>query len=94
MRVLCCQNSQTDSDAITLFYILHFVVTEVLTEMSILLIYFVDLFSERGARARGPHGEWKTEKDPQAEDDLFQLPARRSAEALPEGTIPRSARKS
>lgn len=56
--------------------------------------YFVGIFSERRARAWGPHGEWKTEKDPQAEDDLFQLPARCSAEALPEGAVPRSARES
>lgn len=55
---------------------------------------FVLLFSERRARARGPHGEWKTEKDPQAENDLFQLPARRSAETLPEGAVPRPARES
>lgn len=58
------------------------------------LFTFVVICSERRARARGPHGEWKTEKDPQAEDDLLQLPARCSAEALPEGAVPRSARES
>lgn len=55
---------------------------------------FFYFFSERGARARGPHGEWKAKKDPQAEDDLFQLPARCTAEALPEGAVPRPARAS
>lgn len=56
--------------------------------------FFYFFYSERGARAWGPHGEWKAKKDPQAEDDLFQLPARCTAEALPEGAVPRPARAS
>ena len=56
--------------------------------------YFLVIRSERRARARGPHGERKAEKDPQAEDDLLQLPARCSAETLPEGAVPRTARES
>lgn len=77
-----------------MLYVLHFVVGKGLNQWSVLLIYFVVICSERRARARGSHGEWKTEKDPQAEDDLLQLPARCSAEALPEGAVPRSARES
>lgn len=52
------------------------------------------IYSERRARARGAHGERKAKEDPQAEDHLFQLPARRAAEALPEGAVPCSARES
>lgn len=62
--------------------------------IKIYIFFFFRDFSERRARARGPHGEWKTEKDPQAEDHLLQLPARGSAAALPEGAVPRSARES
>lgn len=57
-------------------------------------IFFLWFYSERRARAWGAHGERKTKKDPQAENDLFQLPARCAAEALPEGAVPCSARES
>lgn len=59
-------------------------------KVSLLFIYF----SERGARAWGPHGEWKAKKDSQAADHLLQLPARCAPEALPEGAVPRPARES
>jgi len=56
--------------------------------------FFFVICSERRARTRSPHGEWKTEEESQYEDDLLHLPARCSAEALPEGAVPRPARES
>lgn len=57
-------------------------------------LFVPGFYSKRRARTRGAHGERKTKKDPQAENYLFQLPARRAAEALPEGAVPRPARES
>lgn len=75
-------------------HVFHFSTAKSSPYWCINISMFCLAFSERRARARGTHGEWKTEKDPQAENDLFQLPARRSAETLPEGSVPRPARES
>lgn len=75
-------------------HVFHFLPAKSVPHWCININIFVLLFSERRARARGPHGEWETKKDPQAENDLFQLSARRSAKTLPEGAVPRPARES
>lgn len=57
-------------------------------------VFLFCIYSKRRARTRSPHGERETQKDSQAEDDLFQLPACGFAEALPKSAVPRPSRES